>query len=123
MDPSQSEPRMELPISIQEDSLQYDTNVCVNWLNSTYEFCGSKIFKPKGLVGKCIHGPKIIVYNVHGHRDTQCFLLTTVSLTMLSLSQKTFLFLVFYVLLHLKCVEFVRWVTNNERLECVHSTF
>ena len=75
-----------------------------------------------GLVGECIRGPKVVVRNALELRHLQCFLLVAVSPSIHSFSEKTFLGLRFNVPPHFKCVEFLFWVTNNERVECVYST-
>jgi hypothetical protein len=108
MDLSPSDPHIKSHVSWERDLLRCDTYL---WLDSAAsQTCLSQIsLNPNGLVGKCIWGLKLVVHNAHGYRDPQCFLLATVSPTMPSISQKIILGLRFYVLPHLKCVEFLFW--------------
>jgi hypothetical protein len=81
---------MKLPISIEHDSLRCETSVLID-LAATLSFASQKSLSRNSLVGEYIRGPKNGVHNVNGQRDLQCFLLATVSPTMFSFSQKTFL--------------------------------
>jgi hypothetical protein len=60
MDPDQSEPLMELPTSIKQDSMQYLTSVLID-LASTLNFVSQDILARKHLLGKCIRGQKNVV--------------------------------------------------------------
>jgi hypothetical protein len=115
MDLGQSEPLMKLPISLEQDSLRYDSSVLID---SIAPLCcaSQKSLNRNGLVGEYTRGPKIVVHHVNGQRRTIPF-----SPTILFVSQKSFLDLRFHVLPHLRCV-ILFWVTNNERVECVYLT-
>jgi len=58
MDPNEPEPLMKLPISIEHDSLQYDTSVLIDSA-PTLNFVSQEFLIRNGLVGKCVRGPKI----------------------------------------------------------------
>ena len=60
MDPNEPEPLMKLPISIEHDSLQYDTSVLIDSA-PTLNFVSQEFLIRNGLVGKCVRGPKIEV--------------------------------------------------------------
>jgi len=84
MDPSQSDSRiksffflMKSFISVERDSSRKDTFVLIDSA-TTLSFFESDIFETKYLVGKCIHGPKIVVHNALEERDLQDFVLATV---------------------------------------------
>ena len=60
MDPNEPEPLMKLPISIEYDSLRYDTSVLIDSA-ATLNFVSQEFLIRKGLAGKCVRGPKIAV--------------------------------------------------------------
>jgi hypothetical protein len=65
MDPSQSDSLMKHLVSLQHDSLQYDTCVLID-STATLSFVNRISLNQNGLVGKCIRGSKIVVHNAHG---------------------------------------------------------
>ncbi len=62
MDPSQSDSLMESPISLEQDSLRWDTFVLIDSA-TTLSFLSQIYLNQNGLVGKYIQGPKIVVHN------------------------------------------------------------
>ena len=60
MDPNEPEPLMKLPISIEYDSLRYDTSVLIDSA-ATLNFVSQEFLIGNGLVGKRVRGPKIAV--------------------------------------------------------------
>ena len=60
MDPNQPEPLMKLPISIEQDSLQFQTNVLIDSTTSL-NFASRDFLTRNNLLGKCIRGSKIAV--------------------------------------------------------------
>jgi hypothetical protein len=60
MDPNQPEPLMKLPISIEQDSLQFHTRVLIDSVTSL-NFVSEEFLTRKNIFGKCIRGPKIVV--------------------------------------------------------------
>jgi len=103
MDPNEPEPFMKLPISIEYDSLRYDTSVLIDSA-ATLNFVSQELFIRNGLVGKCVRGPKIAVRIANERRIS-----TNKSFppTSLFIHQIKFTSLTFVVLPHLKCVDFV----------------
>jgi len=102
-EPNQPEPLMKLPISIDQDSMQYRKTVLIDSA-ATLNFVRHDFLTRNNLLGKCIRGPKIAVRiaNVQRISTTKTF-----SPTNVSLDQKKFLGLSFTVLPHLKCVDFI----------------
>jgi len=90
MDPSQSESLMKLPISIEQDSLRCESGVLIDSA-TTLRFFSRKSLNRNSLVGECIRGPKIVIYNARGQQDPQCFLLAAIAPPMPSFIQNTFL--------------------------------
>ena len=60
MDHNQSDPLIELSISIEQDVLQYLTTVLINSA-ITLNFVSQKFLKRNNLLGKCTRGPEIVV--------------------------------------------------------------
>jgi hypothetical protein len=60
MDPNQPKPLMKLPISIEQDSLQFHTNVLIDSA-TTLNFVSRNFLTRNNLLGKCIRGSKIVV--------------------------------------------------------------
>ena len=60
MDPDQPEPLMKLPISIEQDSLQFHTNVLIDSA-ATLNFASQDFLTRNIFLMKCIRGPKIAV--------------------------------------------------------------
>jgi hypothetical protein len=60
MDPIQPEPLMKLPISIEQDYMQYHTSVLID-STTTLNFVSQEFLTRNNLLGKCIRGPKVAV--------------------------------------------------------------
>ena len=65
MDPSQSDSLMKLPVSLEQDSLLYDTCVIID-STATVSFVSHISLNQIGLVGKRVRGPKIVVHYARG---------------------------------------------------------
>ena len=103
MDPNQREPFMKLPISIEQDSMQYHTSVLID-STTTLNFASQDFLTLNNLLGKCIRGPKLVVRIATQQRISTT---KTFSPNNVSLGQKKFTGLSFTVLPHLKCVDFI----------------
>jgi hypothetical protein len=102
IDPNQREPLMKLPISIEQDSMQFHTSVLIDSA-TTLNFVSREFLTRNHLFGGCIRGPKIVVRIANEQRisTTKKF-----SPTIVSLDQKKFPGRIFTVLPLLKCVDF-----------------
>ena len=58
VDPNQPEPLMKLPLSTEQDSLQYHTSVLIDSV-ALLHFASRDFLTRNYLLGKCNHGPKI----------------------------------------------------------------
>jgi hypothetical protein len=94
---------MKLPISIEYDSLRYDTSVLIN-STTILNFVSQEIWIRNGLVDKCVRGQKIAVRIAHEQRISTN---KSFSPTSLFIHQIKFTCLTFTVLPHLKCVDFI----------------
>jgi hypothetical protein len=94
---------MKLPISIEYDSLRYDTNMLIDSA-ATLNFVSQEFCIQNGLVGKCVRGPKISVRIANEHRISTN---TSFSPASLLIHHIKFTGLTFIVLPHLKCVDFI----------------
>jgi hypothetical protein len=103
MDPNQPEPLMKLPISIEQDSLQFHTNVLMDSASSL-NFASQDFLTRNNFLGKCIRGPKIVVRIANEQRISTN---KTFSPIRVSIGQKKFTGLNFTILPHLKCVYFI----------------
>ena len=103
MDPNHPEPLMKLPISIEQNSMQFHTSVLID-LAVTFNFVIQDFLTRNNLWFGCVRGPKIVVRiaNEQGISTTKTF-----SPTSVSIDRKKFLVLIFTVLPHLKCVNFI----------------
>jgi hypothetical protein len=101
MDPNELEPLMKLPI--EYDLLRYDTNVLIDSA-TTLNFMSREFLIRNGLVEKCVRGPKIAVRIA----NEQCISTNkSLSSTSFFIHQIKFTGLIFTVLPHLKCVDFI----------------
>ncbi len=103
MDPDQPEPLMKLPIAIEQNSLQFHTNVLVD-LATTLNFVGRDFLTRNDLLGKCILGSRIVVRIANEQRVSTNKSFSPIHV---SIVQKKFIDLNFTVLPHLKCVDFI----------------
>jgi hypothetical protein len=71
MDTSQSDSLMKPLDSLEQDSLRCDTCVLID-STTTLSFASGLSLNLNGLVGKCIRGSKIVVYNAHAMDDEIC---------------------------------------------------
>jgi hypothetical protein len=103
MDPTQPEPVMKIPISIEHDYMQYHTSVLID-STTTLNFASQNFLTRNDLLGECIRGPKIVIRIANEQR-----ILTnkTFSPTNVSLGQKKITCLNFKVLPHLKGADFI----------------
>jgi hypothetical protein len=103
MAPNQPEPLMKLPISIEQNSLQFYTNVLIDSA-ATLNYASQDFLTRNNMLGDCIRGPKIVVRIASEQRISTN---KSFSPTHVSIGQKKFLGLNFTVLPHLKCVDFI----------------
>ena len=103
IDPNQQEPLMKLSISIEHDSLQFNTSVLTDSA-TTLNFASEDFLTRNIFFGKCIRCPKIVVRIANEQRISTS---KTFSPTNDSSSQKKFSGLKFTVLPHLTCVNFI----------------
>ncbi len=101
MYPNQPDSLMKLPISIEENSLQFHTNVLIDCI---LNFVSQDFLTRNNLLGKFIRGSKIAVRIANEQRICTN---KTCSPIHVSIGQKTFTGLNFIVLPHLKCVDFI----------------
>jgi len=95
---------MKLPISIEQDSMQYRTSVSIG-SRTTLNFASQDFLTRNDLLAKCIRGPKIDVQIPNEQRISTS---KTFSPTYVSLDQKKFTGLSFTILPHLiKCMDFI----------------
>ncbi len=102
MDPNQPKPLMKLPISIEQDSMQYHTSVLID-STTTLNFVSRDLLTRNSLLGKCIREPKIAIRIANEQRISR---LKHFHLPMFRWVRK-FIGLRFTVLPHLKCVDFI----------------
>jgi hypothetical protein len=103
MDPNQPEPLMKLPISIEQESSQFHTNVLIDSA-ATLNFVSKEFLTRNNLLGKCIRGPKIDVRIANEQRISTNKRFSPIHV---SIGQQKFPGLNFTVLPHLKCVDFL----------------
>ncbi len=118
MDPSQSQLLIKLPISIEHNSLRYDTSVLIGSA-ATLIFSSPKVLNRNGLVGSCKRCPKFVVRKGNGEHRSATVLY---SLTRFYASQKAF-FPQNPCTPASQTTRFLCWVTNYENVECFYSTF
>ena len=103
MDPNQPEPLLKITIFIEQNSLQFYTNVLID-STTTLNFVSQDFLTRNNLLGKCIRGPKIVVRIANEQRISTN---KTFSPIHVSIGQIKFLGLNFTVLPHLKCVDLI----------------
>jgi hypothetical protein len=103
MDPNQPEPLIKLPIYIEQDSLQLHASVLID-SEATLNFVSQDFLTRNILLGIYIRGPKIVVRIANEQRISTS---KTFSSTHVSIGKKEFSGLIFTVLPHLKCVDFI----------------
>jgi len=103
MDPNQPKPLMKLPISIEQDSLQFNTNVLIDSA-TTFNFVSKDFLTRNNLFGGCIRGPKIAVRIANEQRISTNKAFSPIRV---SIGQKKFTCLNFTVLPNFKCVHFI----------------
>ncbi len=119
MDPNQPGPLMKLSISIEQEYLQFHTNVLID-STATLHFVSQDFLTRNNLLGKCIRGPKIVVRIANEQRISTN---KTFSPIHVVIGQKKFPGLNFTVLPHLKCFGPYIWSSSNEGVEYVYSIF
>ena len=103
MDSNPSEPLMELPISIEQDSLRYDTSVLINSY-TILNFVGRYFLNRNDLVGKCTCGSKT---DDRIPNEQRIFTADEHFPTMIYVGTMAFLGLKFHVLSHLKYADLI----------------
>jgi hypothetical protein len=71
MDPNQLEPLLKLPISIEQDSLQFHTSVLIDSV-TTLNLVIEDFLTRNNLLGKCTRGSKIVVRIANEQRISTC---------------------------------------------------
>ena len=103
MDPNEPEPLMKFLISIEYGSLRYDTGVLID-LAATLNFASREFLTRNGLMDECVRGPKFAVRIA----NEKCISTNkSCSPTSLFIHQIKFTGLIFTVVPHLKCVDFI----------------
>jgi hypothetical protein len=103
MDPNQPKPLMKLPIYIEQDSIQYHTNVLID-STTTLDFVSQDFLTRNNILRRYIRGPKIVVRIAN---EQLIATPKTFSPTNILLGQKKFPCFNFIMLPHLKCVDFI----------------
>jgi hypothetical protein len=102
IDPNQPKPLMKLPISIEQNSIQFHTTVLIDSV-ATLNFVCQNFVTQNNLLGKCTRGSKVALQIANEQR---IFTNKTFSPSCVYIGQKKFTGLNFTVLPHLKCVDF-----------------
>ena len=101
MDPNEPEPLNKLPISIECDSLRYDTSVLID-LAATLNFASREFSVRNGLMENCVRGPQIVVRIANEQRisSNKSFPPASIFIHQIKVTGITFI-----VFPHLKCVD------------------